>query len=308
MRVSDATLRRVPFGKPQTEALAQWRNLLHMVNIEQLLNDLSFQPIGEHNGIIKRIKGVISNTKPNPQKLFVAEGIWLASMCLKFGTHIECLVVCPEHIRTPEVAELIKNLSAKTPDRFSVSAKTYEKISEKGQPDGIMALAALPQRDIADFAPPPKAVILVIDGVEIPGNAGTMLRMADGAGADAVFFCNRKVRMTHPKLIKSSQGAVLTVPTFEFSTVEECRSWLKTHGFTVYLADTRAEKFYYDEPFGKNAALILGSERYGIAREWYDGDYSMIAIPMLGKCDSLNVGVAATVLTYEACIKNKLKK
>lgn len=277
------------------------------MNAEELLKELNFQPIGEQNGIIKRVKGILSNSKPNPEKLFVAEGIWLAGMCLKFDTPIETLIVCPEYVRTPEVIALIRNLSERTQLRFSVSAKTYEKISEKGQPDGIMALAALPRRDIAYFNPKGKAVILIIDGVEIPGNAGTMLRMADGAGADGVFFCNRKVRMTHPKLIKSSQGAILTVPTFEFASVSECRKWLKDHGFTVYLADTRADKFYYDEPFGKNAALVVGSERYGIAREWYDGEYSMIAIPMLGKCDSLNVGVAATVLTYEACIKNKLK-
>lgn len=277
------------------------------MDINQLLTQLNFQPIGESNGRIKRVKGIISNSKPNPEKLFVAEGIWLASMCLKFGTRIDSLIVCPDHVRTPEVIMLIQDLSERTQDRFSVSAKTYEKISEKGQPDGIMALAALPQRDIVNFIPPKKAVVLIIDGVEIPGNAGTMLRMADGAGADAVFFCNRKVRMTHPKLIKSSQGAILTVPTYEFSSVAECRQWLKKFGFTVYLADTRAERYYYDEPFGTNCALVVGSERYGIAREWYDDDYSMIAIPMLGKCDSLNVGVAATVLTYEACIKNKLK-
>lgn len=277
------------------------------MNTEQLLEQYNFQPIGEANGRIKRVKGILSNSKPNPERLFVAEGIWLASMCLKFGTHIDSIIVCPEHVRTPEVQKLISELSERTRDRFSVSAKTYEKISEKDRPDGIMVLAALPKRDIADFMPPKNAVVLVIDGVEIPGNAGTMLRMADGAGADAVFFCNRKVRMTHPKLIKSSQGAVLTVPVFEFESVADCRAWLKKFGFTVYLADTRADKYYYDEPFGKNCALVLGSERYGIAREWYDSQYSMIAIPMQGSCDSLNVGVAATVLTYEACIKNKLR-
>ena len=277
------------------------------MNTEQLLEQYNFQPIGEANGRIKRVKGILSNSKPNPERLFVAEGIWLASMCLKFGTHIDSIIVCPEHVRTPEVQRLIADLSERTRDRFSVSAKTYEKISEKDRPDGIMVLAALPKRDIADFMPPKNAVVLVIDGVEIPGNAGTMLRMADGAGADAVFFCNRKVRMTHPKLIKSSQGAVLTVPVFEFESVADCRAWLKKFGFTVYLADTRADKYYYDEPFGKNCALVLGSERYGIAREWYDSQYSMIAIPMQGSCDSLNVGVAATVLTYEACIKNKLR-
>lgn len=277
------------------------------MNTEQLLEQYNFQPIGEANGRIKRVKGILSNSKPNPERLFVAEGIWLASMCLKFGTYIDSIIVCPEHVRTPEVQKLIADLSERTRGRFSVSAKTYEKISEKDRPDGIMVLAALPKRDIADFMPPKNAVVLVIDGVEIPGNAGTMLRMADGAGADAVFFCNRKVRMTHPKLIKSSQGAVLTVPVFEFESVADCRAWLKKFGFTVYLADTRADKYYYDEPFGKNCALVLGSERYGIAREWYDSQYSMIAIPMQGRCDSLNVGVAATVLTYEACIKNKLR-
>ena len=277
------------------------------MNTEQLIEQYNFQPIGEANGRIKRVKGILSNSKPNPERLFVAEGIWLASMCLKFGTCIDSIIVCPEHVRTPEVQKLIADLSERTRDRFSVSAKTYEKISEKDRPDGIMVLAALPKRDIADFMPPKNAVVLVIDGVEIPGNAGTMLRMADGAGADAVFFCNRKVRMTHPKLIKSSQGAVLTVPVFEFESVADCRAWLKKFGFTIYLADTRADKYYYDEPFGKNCALVLGSERYGIAREWYDSQYSMIAIPMQGSCDSLNVGVAATVLTYEACIKNKLR-
>ena len=277
------------------------------MNTEQLLEQYNFQPIGEANGRIKRVKGILSNSKPNPERLFVAEGIWLASMCLKFGTCIDSIIVCPEHVRTPEVQKLIADLSERTRDRFSVSAKTYEKISEKDRPDGIMVLAALPKRDIADFMPPKNAVVLVIDGVEIPGNAGTMLRMADGAGADAVFFCNRKVRMTHPKLIKSSQGAVLTVLVFECESVADCRAWLKKFGFTVYLADTRADKYYYDEPFGKNCALVLGSERYGIAREWYDSQYSMIAIPMQGSCDSLNVGVAATVLTYEACIKNKLR-
>lgn len=275
------------------------------MNTEQLLEQYNFQPIGEANGRIKRVKGILSNSKPNPERLFVAEGIWLASMCLKFGTCIDSIIVCPEHVRTPEVQKLIADLSERTRDRFSVSAKTYEKISEKDRPDGIMVLAALPKRDIADFMPPKNAVVLVIDGVEIPGNAGTMLRMADGAGVDGVFLCNRKARMTHPKLIKGSQGAVLSVPFFEFESVESCKSWLSSHGFTVYLADTRAKLYYYDEPFGKKTALVMGSERYGISRDWYEGDFSMIAIPMEGSCDSLNVGVAATVLAYEAVKKNK---
>lgn len=274
-------------------------------NIEQILQSHNFLPIGEQNPKIKQIKGVISNTKPNPHKLFVAEGIWMLSMCEKFHTPIDSLILCPEHIRTPEAAALAEKIAARTAELYTVSAKTYEKISERGQPDGLLALAQLPRHELSDFHPKNDAVLLILDGVEIPGNIGTMLRMADGAGVDGVFLCNRKARLTHPKLIKGSQGAILSVPFFEFETVAACREWLDKNKFTVYLADTRAKLFYYDEPFGKKTALVMGSERYGISREWYDGTYQMIAIPMEGSCDSLNVGVAATVLAYEAVKKNK---
>ena len=275
-------------------------------DINEITEKFHFLPIGEANGKIKQIKGILSNSKPKPQKLFVAEGIWILQMCEKFETDVDSLILCPEHIRTAQARELAAKLAARARELYTVSAKTYEKISERGQPDGLMALCRLPRFEIENFRPPKNAVILVLDGIEIPGNVGTMLRMADGAGLDGVFICNRKARLTHPKLIKGSQGAVLSVPTFEFETVEECRAWLKNNGFTVYLADTRAALNYYEEPFGVKCALVMGSERYGISREWYDGSYKMIAIPMLGNCDSLNVGVAATVLAYEASLKNKL--
>lgn len=274
--------------------------------LSAFLEEKNFLPVGEQNPKIKQIKGILSNSKPNPQKLFVAEGIWILKMCEKFAAPVESLVLCPAHIRTAEAAELVKRLAARAGGLYTVSEKTYEKISERGQPDGLMALCRLPRFELSDFSPPKNAVILVLDGIEIPGNVGTILRMADGAGLDAVFICNRKARLTHPKLIKGSQGAILSVPTFEFETVEECRAWLKAHRVIVYLADTRAERNYYEEPFGVKCALVMGSERYGISREWYEGEYKMIAIPMLGSCDSLNVGVAATVLAYEASVKNKL--
>lgn len=278
-------------------------------HLARVLEEYAFLPIGEQNPKIKQLKGIAANTKPNPEKLFLAEGIWMLSLCEKFQTPLDSLFLCPEHIRTPEAAALAGKLAARVQHRYILSEKTFAKISERGQPDGLLALAKLPFFDLAAFRPAKDAVVLVLDGIEIPGNVGTMLRMADGAGVDAVFFCNRKARMTHPKLIKGSQGAVLSVPRYEFASVEECAAWLEEHAFTIYLADTRAEKFYYDEPFGKKTALVMGSERYGISREWYSCcKNTLIAIPMEGSCDSLNVGVAATVLCYEAVKKNKFLK
>ncbi len=274
--------------------------------IDAYLKDKAFNFIGEANPKIKQVKGIISNTKPNPQKLFIAEGLWAYKKVIEFSTPVSSVIVCPEHIRTEEAFTALKEVCAKCSELYAVSEKTYEKISERDKPDGLMAIAALPKYDLDDFKTDDKSVVLVLDGIEIPGNVGTMLRMADGAGLDAVFICNKRARLTHPKTIKGSMGAILSVPVFEFEEVGDCRSWLYKNGFNVYLADTRAEKHYFDVPFGHKTALVMGSERYGITREWYEGEYLMISIPMMGKCDSLNVGVAATVLAYEASVKNKL--
>jgi len=269
--------------------------------------DKNFVAIGVDNGVIKRIRNVANNSKPNPERLFVAEGIWMNTHIISEHTEVVYLVVCPQYVYTPEAEAAVRTLAERCADRFVVSAKTFDKIAEKDKPDGVLTLAKLPTYDIADFRPDNRGIVLVIDGVEIPGNIGTMLRVADGAGVDAVFLCNRKARLTHPKLIHSSMLAVLTVPVYEFESVDACSEWLLSRGFHVYLADSRAEKMYYELPYGTRTAFVLGSERYGIAREWYAKTNELVAIPMLGKCDSLNVGVAATVLLYEASIKNKLQ-
>lgn len=268
--------------------------------------DKHFLAIGYDNGVIKRLKGVANNTKPNPEKLFVGEGIWMNQHIINEHTSVACLIVCTAYIYTPEAEAAVRTLAERTNERYVVSAKTFDRIAERDKPDGIITLCRLPQHDIRDFCPDNKGVVLVIDGVEIPGNIGTMLRVADGAGIDGVFLCNRKARLTHPKLIHSSMLAVLTVPVYEFDSVDACSDYLLKKGFTIYLADSRAEKMYYEWPYGNRTAFVLGSERYGIDRQWYTKAVQMVAIPMLGKCDSLNVGVAATILLYEASMKNKL--
>ena len=277
-----------------------------MTNITDLTKKYDYQHIGEQNPYVKQVKNLVSNSKPNPEKLFIAEGLWAFKKLIEHNATIRSIMVCEEHVHTQDAIMAIDALSKKTAFKFAVSAKTYEKLSERDKPDGMLAIAELPRRDIKDFTFVGKGIILVLDGIEIPGNIGTMVRMADGAGIDAIFICNRKARLTHPKLIKGSMGAILSVPIFEFNDIQECYNWLNQNNFTIYLTDTRAKKHYYEEEFNKNAAIVMGSERYGISREWYGYNVELISIPMLGSVDSLNVGVAATVIANEATIKNKL--
>ena len=151
-------------------------------------------------------------------------------------------------------------------------------------------------------------VVGIIEGKNPSRNIGTIMRTCDGAAIDAVLICNRRARLTHPKILKGSMGAAFTLPIVEYDSVEACKMWLTKHKFAIYLADTRAEKSYHQYEYRGRAALIVGSERYGITREWYDGPVNRLSIPMLGACDSLNVGVATSIILYEMSLKQKKMK
>ena len=109
-----------------------------------------------------------------------------------------------------------------------------------------------------------------------------------GNGHDSVYLCE----------LCGENGHVLAMD-IQPEAVESTQTNLAEHGFSVYLADTRALRDYDTEPYRFPAALVAGSERYGISRDWYDGNENMIKIPMRGVSDSLNVGVAASIFLYE---------
>lgn len=259
---------------------------------------------GAQNAVVKHVRGLTRNTKPNPRRFFVAEGIWTCGLACKSNIKIVNAILATECIHSLEAFQIAEELCARAEDVNLVSKKVFQSISERGEPDGLMAVCVFPEYVLASISTQ-NAVVLVLDGLEIPGNVGTIIRSADAAGADAVFLVNRKARLTHPKLLKGSMGSVFTKPVIEFDSVSSCREWLNRHGFTVYLADTRAEKTYYQHSYQGNTALILGSERYGISREWYDGQPEMLSIPMMGDCDSLNVAIAGTVILYEIMLKKQ---
>ena len=262
---------------------------------------------GATNHIVKRVKALTKNTKPNPQKLFVIEGIWAFNMAFKANLEFLDFIVCPECIFSKEALELAQKAAEAAKSIHVVSKKVLEKISERDKPDGLIAISKLPEVSLQSINTK-NAIIVILDAVEIPGNIGTILRSCDGANIDAVFICNKRARLTHPKIVKGSMGAVFFMPIIVFESVTECKAWLSKNGFTIYLADTRAEKLYCNYTYKNNTALVVGSERYGITKEWYQDDPKLIAIPMMGKCDSLNVAIATTVVIYEMRLKKLFKR
>jgi TrmH family RNA methyltransferase len=143
-------------------------------------------------------------------------------------------------------------------------------------------------------------LVLVADGIEYAGNLGTLVRTADACAADALLLTRATARVTHPKAFAASRGMVLTTPVLSYRSISEARSGLASAGFTTYVADPAGATPYRSAGLGRGrTAVVDGSEGDGVSDEWRRG-LPRVAIPMLGRADSLNVAASAAVLLFEA--------
>ncbi len=177
--------------------------------------------------------------------------------------------------------ELLKNASVKSRGDFQENADNQR--------------VPLHQSQGAQGAP----LIMVLEGVEKPGNLGAVLRSADAAGADAVIVCDPLTDLWNPNLIRASIGAVFTVPTVCCSSAEAI-AWLKARGIRILTAQLQDSSVYYDADMTGPTAIVMGTEATGLTDPWRQAADAHVLIPMLGRLDSLNVSVSAAILLYEA--------
>jgi tRNA G18 (ribose-2'-O)-methylase SpoU len=257
--------------------------------------------IGAQHPKIRQVLAIQRNTAPNPGKMIVAEGLWAHNLLLAHKVFIDTFLWCPQATYGDEARKRAAELAEHAHLAYQVSEKTLARISERDRPDGLLSIAQLPQWQPPDVALGESALLMVADGMEIPGNLGTLLRTLDAAGADCLVLTHRRTRLTHPKVFRASQGMVLKLPVLDFEHTEDAIAWLQANQVNVYLADTAGAKNYRSFSYaGTRTAFVLGSERYGIPKPWHDAGYQRVFIPMLGAADSLNVSISAAVFLFEA--------
>ena len=261
---------------------------------------MDLQQIGLKHPVADLIRDIRSNRTGIPRRTFVAEGLYEINMVLTTGVNVDAFVWCPEAAYSDESPKRAAELVERARRSYQVSARTLERLAERPNPDGLICVAQLPdwQPDGIELAT--DALVLVADAMEIPGNLGTLIRTLDACAADCLVLTSKRTRLTHPKVLRSSQGMSMKVPSVEFAEISDAIDWLERNRFTVYLADTHDSISYRQADYQGRTALVVGSERYGISPPWYDRGFQRVGIPMLGAADSLNVSVSASVMLYEA--------
>lgn len=262
---------------------------------------MELQRISARHPKIKQVLAIQRNTAPNPRKMIIAEGLWAHNLLLTHDAVIDTFLWCPEAAYGDEAQARAVELASRAHLAYRVSEKTLMRVSERDRPDGLLSLAMLPAWEPCDVWLGESSLIVVADGMEIPGNVGTLIRTLDAAGADCLVLTNRRTRLTHPKVFRASQGMVLTMPVLDFPRTEDAISWLQSNNVNIYVTDTEEAKNYRSFDYSTTrTAFVLGSERYGIPKPWYEAGCDRVFIPMLGSADSLNVSICAAVFLFEA--------
>ena len=214
---------------------------------------------------------------------------------------VQSIFFCEEFFLGGNEMDLIQSFSLKTV--FSVSTPVFRKLSFRDRPDGIIAIAKppsleIPKEGFRNFSEK-SSFVLVVEGVEKPGNLGTILRTADGAKVDAVFVADSKTDVWNPNVIRASTGIVFTLPIFS-GAIQEIISVLQGFQFQILSITPEAKKNLYETDLKGKTALVFGSEQYGLSAFAKEHASELVSLPMLGVADSLNLAQCASVCIYEA--------
>lgn len=233
--------------------------------------------------------------------LFAVEGQRELQHCMAAGFRLQTLFVCRDLCQTDTQA--FENNAAET---VEVSLKVYEKMAYRGTTEGLLATVCERRLTFEDLHLPQHPLIVVLEGVEKPGNLGAILRSADAAKVDAVIVCDPLTDLYNPNLIRSSIGAVFTIPVISCDS-KDCIKFLQQHGIQILTAQLQDSKFYYETDMTCGTAIVMGTESTGLTQQWREAASAHIKIPMLGQLDSLNVSVSAAILMFEA-VRQRMQK
>ncbi len=180
-----------------------------------------------------------------------------------------------------------------------VSASVFRQISDTENPQGIMALVDMPTYVREELLEKPETSLICLEDIQDPGNLGTILRTAEGAGMTAVVMTKGCVDLFNPKVVRSTMGAMFRVPFYIVDSMTEEVKQLRSQGFTIYSSQLDGSCNFTECQYQGNIGILIGNEANGIRPETSEVADKKIHIPMEGEVESLNAAVSAALLMYE---------
>lgn len=180
-----------------------------------------------------------------------------------------------------------------------LSDHVFQYVSDTKTPQGILCVVRQSTYCLEDILEAEDAHLLVLDNLQDPGNLGTILRTAEGAGVTGIIISKESVDIYNPKVIRSTMGSIYRVPFVYVEDLKEAIAKVKVHGIFTYAAHLDGKNSYDKEDYTKKTAFLIGNEGNGLRKEIADLADTWIRIPMQGQVESLNAAIATSVLMFE---------
>ena len=262
----------------------------------------------KENELVKHVKALSQKKYRDEFREFIVEGPKMVLEALEYAK-VSSVIVCEEYLNDEKVLNKINKLCDKSSIRLEyASSKVFDSISDTKTPQGVIAVAK--QNEVLDIE---KSIdkmlkddtIFALDKIQDPGNLGTIIRSLDSAGIKHLILSKDTVDAYNPKVVRSTMGAIfrLKIYTLEAELFEVLQS-LSKRGATIVSTSLDTDKYIYDIDFNKKLVVVIGNESQGVSKEIQDMSDYKFKIPMIGKTESLNAAVAASIVAYEKVRRN----
>lgn len=181
-----------------------------------------------------------------------------------------------------------------------VADHVFRQMCDTKTPQGILTVLRKPVWIIQDILRGDSPLIMILEDLQDPGNAGTIFRTAEGAGVDGIFLTKTCVDITNPKVIRATMGSVYRMPFVYVEDVVSLKEMLRDRKIRFFAAHLQGKNAYHEEDYTGGTAFLIGNEGKGLTEEAAEAADCLIRIPMCGQVESLNAAMAAGILMYEA--------
>jgi TrmH family RNA methyltransferase len=229
--------------------------------------------------------------------LFVAEGIRSVEELLRSPLSVRGALLTQQLAESSRGRVLVNHLHERAILTEQIGVDDFASAAETETPQGVLAIGVVPKPTLADLAPADRLRLVVLDAIQDPGNAGTIVRTAAALGATATFSLPGTVDLWNAKVVRSGMGAHFHHPCLN-GTWDDLETFRREHSVTVWAADANGESIETLVPPSR-LALVVGNEGGGLSSLSRTRADHLVALPIAASTESLNVAVAAGILLYE---------
>lgn len=236
----------------------------------------------------------------NKEKKFVIEGIKMFEEVLTYHTAslVKTFVSESYYERLENDDRALYNRLQTIPMEI-VSDKVFKEISETMTPQGILAIVRQPEYQLEQLLEPEEVHLMILEDLRDPGNLGTIIRTAEGAGVTGIILSKASVDVYNPKVIRSTMGAIYRMPFVYVDEFMDTIETMKQRNITLYATHLHADQYYDEVEYPSRTAVMIGNEANGLSEAATAASNEWIKIPMEGQVESLNAGVASAIMMYE---------